>query len=317
VAYEIDRMVEAEEDAAEPFPYRVLREFARVEVRMDLPRIVLVACGAIALQTIDPPRAIYDMFSTLNALAAESEGRIAAGRPAVTPREMVGALLENTREQREILGAGILTDLEQLLSMHAGRHYGERAMRRVAELYANYLGRRRTDPLWELRPFDRNVVERRSLATVLASAAPCDVLQEREPRPAADPELERDSLIRFGGASEVREDSSRSAADDPLRVLQCQIHYVVSHRTDTTFANSDRAAEQGSQCPFYAACSFAPRRQHADVCRERPWMMRDRSGEESCWYSAAAGSVLFRSVAVGSLTPTSRQAAPSDQSGAP
>lgn len=288
LAYEIDRMVEGVEDPAVPFPYRVLREYAAKAGPNGLPRIVLAACAALALQTVDPPRAIINMFDHLSDLVERSDRAVAAGGVAIPWAAIVDELVEATRSQREQLPPVVLQDLRRLIEMHAGRGAAERAMRGLAELFSRLLDRRVRDPLFELRPFQTNRVERTALARVLGNVLPCDVLQENAPvQEGGDEEFERDWLLRWGEAGE------NDAALDGVRLLQCQLDFVIAHVSNASTLTPTHAI-RGHACPFHTCCPLALRREHTSTCGERPWEITRFGMNDRCWYGMAVLAINHR-----------------------
>jgi NAD(P)H-nitrite reductase large subunit len=57
----------------------------------------------------------------------------------MSPAEMVDAIVQVTREQREALAGVIQEDLRGIVAMHAGRGHSEDAIAHVARTYENFL----------------------------------------------------------------------------------------------------------------------------------------------------------------------------------
>ena len=219
IAYEVDRMVAAggdggaAEDDAPAFPYYALRRLASFLCPEGITRVETVALATLALLSTDPPQVFVD-------LTRDYRERRQAGRPRA---EALDGVWQSLRPHTEAVVRAILEhDLPSVVRMHVGRGMLQFATEYLGEQYATLLRRRLDDPLFDLRAFSRNGLDRAALLRLIQEVLPCDTLQEM---PGGEDALGRDALVTFGVPPE-RWARLGYRPNDFLRTLECQLHYL-------------------------------------------------------------------------------------------
>jgi hypothetical protein len=291
VAYLVDRMVAGDgtgtigPENAPPFPYWVLRELALTGCSVDLSGIEIASLGTLSLLTPDPAGIFLQLRDDY--AARRSSGR--------TMAEGLDDVWQNLRPDVEAVVRLIVDhELPGLLAMHRGRGLTESAFEWLTSQYAAILDRRLQDPLFDLRPFAHNRLDRGGLNHLLRTMLPCDVIIEQ----AGDlHQVERDVLVTFGMPGLTTHGYRLS---DILRTLEAQRHFVLSHlgqddvRPSAEVEHDQAAApeEDVSPCPFYSACGLELRQIHSEICFRRPWRIYDPARAANCWYGAAVACTL-------------------------
>lgn len=289
IAYLVDRIVAGDgtgalgPDDAPPFPYWVLREIA-LTGGVDMSAIEIVSIGTLALLTPDPA-GIFLQLRDEYVLRRDSGQSIS---------QSLDDIWQNMRSDVEaIIEAIVRSDLPELARMHEERGLVSTAVQWLDEQYEAALRRRLRDPLFDLRPFSHNRVDRAGLNTLLRTILPCDIIIGRE---GPVHTIERDVLISFGvpgiSVQGVR-------LSDFLRTLEAQRHLVFAHLTrerilDSTSVEETRARASDDvirPCPFYTSCTLELRRSNASTCYRRPWRIFERD-RPNCWYGSAVSCTL-------------------------
>jgi hypothetical protein len=177
--------------------------------------------------------------------------------------------------------------------MHRDRGLMEGAAEWLAEQYAAALGRRLTDPLFDLRPFTHNRINRADLGRLLRTMLPCDIIVERA---GEIHKVERDVIVSFGMPGLTSLGYSLSYI---LRTLHAQVDFVLAHLGTNSFGSSVEVERQQAAipddairpCPFYTACGLDLRRNQAETCFRRPWRIFNPGGT-NCWYGTAVSCTL-------------------------
>ncbi|MBX9680358.1 MAG: DUF2934 domain-containing protein [Gemmataceae bacterium] len=291
IAYLVDRMVAGDgtgtigPENAPPFPYWVLRELALTGSAVDLTTIEIASLGTLALLTPDPAGIFLE-------LRDDYASRRAGGRSMA---EALDDVWQNLRTDVEGVVQTIIDhELPSLVAVHRDRGLMEHAVDWLESQYASVLQRRLEHPLFDLKPFSHNGLNRARLNELLRTTLPCDVILEQA---GEMHQVERDVLITFGMPGQAAHGYRLS---DFLRTLEAQRDFVLSHLgNDDILASADVENETGAAdeedvnpCPFYSACGLELRRNHSEICFRRPWRIFDPGRPANCWYGTAVACTL-------------------------
>lgn len=290
VAYLVDRKVagagtgKVGADDAPPFPYWILRELAVSGGTVDMTAIEIASLGTLALLTSDPA----DMFLSVRDHYAQLR------QEEIAVPEALNTVWQNMKPSVEAAIKQIVdVELPGLNAMYAGRGLLESAFDWLTQLYETVLCKRLDDPLFDLRPFSNNAVDKPVLADLLRTVLPCDAHISRLGSMHA---VERDVLVTFGQPGASIQGHSLS---DYLRTLESQTHYVNSHldyddvipTTELEIENADLEDDEVDPCPFYTSCGLALRRNNEESCFRNPWR-NFTPATNNCWYGAAVSCTL-------------------------
>lgn len=104
------------------------------------------------------------------------------------------------------------------------------------------------------------------------------VFNDTDPLPP-DPEFNRDYI------GTALKDMDTSVA---LKALVCFDHYFSMHYMQTT-EQAEKKIKDIYCCPFYSTCPLSYRRDHADLCRTKPWRIYElqyHADQQYCWYGS-------------------------------
>lgn len=290
VAYLVDRMVagggtgSVGADDAPPFPYWVLRELAISGGTVDMTAIEIASLGTLALLTSDPADAFFSIRDHYVQLRQEE----------IAVPEALDTVWQNMRTSVETMIKQIVdVELPGLNAMHAGRGLVEPAFDWLTRQYQSVLHQRLKDPLFDLRPFSKNAVDKPALAGLIRTVLPCDATISR---PGEIHVVERDIIVTFGQPGVSVQGYSLS---DCLRTLESQTHYVNSHlyrdailpTAEVEIDNADLHEDDVDPCPFYTSCGLALRRNNEKTCFRTPWR-NFAPATKNCWYGAAVSCML-------------------------
>jgi len=278
IAYELDRLVAKGRrlaelpDDAPALPYLVMRALCGHVCACPVSPVHLVSTAVLALDTANPPVALIQALQ-------DADGH------ADDPSESKKALLKIQGELKEHRDAGVvalLADLDSLVGNYKGRAVAESAMTLLRDVARSMCSARSRDPSFEVRPFEGNTVDDRALQHLLLQCLPCDALQKFR---GDERRLRRDVMVAFGPAAH---DDGGWDQSERLRVLDCQLDYMLAHLAGDGFLATDQVGPHA--CPFATACDLGLRKGDPAACFEQPWV---RCGENpTCWYGLAVLATL-------------------------
>ncbi len=250
-------------------PYGLASVIAEDAGYLDLTNYEISSLITLSLLTLNPPIAYLDMLQSYS-----------NARNPLAPKEGLMKMWDDYRHEFEQYIPIFKQSLDQMVKRYEQRGVTELAARYVREVSFLGLQKRLEDPLFELKPFEKNAVDLVALNQLFDEFPPCNVVQERE---GHSDDVDRDILSN----RDIRNfdwNTTPYAPGEFLTTLACNFDFAKAH-ADVDFEQSDNVHQC---CPFYTCCTNERRINDRETCKTSPWMHFKPDETKHCWYGEGA-----------------------------
>lgn len=249
---------------ANSFPYHAIEILAR---HLEIPddKDTLIRCMIAALQTIDPPGALLEIFHQIK----ECQKQNVSIEFFVT-NWLVAQFNENKLFIDTIFDRiNIDFPIDEPIGL---------GIKEFANKLKKNLEVRKQNPFFELEIVNTPNLDIDTLNEALKKYGCCYLLQECS---GQEDVIERDKLYEF----------ATSQHDTNWQVFHAALKFIRLHIRNTNFISLEKIIPSASNmCPFYTTCAQSLRLEDNLVCKTKPWESEKwykTKKVDYCWYATA------------------------------
>jgi len=268
MAYEVDQIVSQRANRVATrygtaTEYTVMRNVARYYMPDMEPR-TMVSLAIMALQYMDCGATFIRFVMEVRKYT----------KKGMTQQAVVEMLKPDVRKHLKQYFDEFNAQIDNYRSIFFGRTSLYRAISMVGDTSISQYRKRMTHPCFEVDLIFEDKIDR-----LLSEVQLCDFMYifKAQPGHTEDPEFNRDFI------GTAMKDMDTSIA---MKVLTAFDHYACVHTVQHTEKIESRHSEV-TECPFYTTCDLTYRKEHAEICRNKPWRiyeLQHNNDQEYCWY---------------------------------